>query len=162
MLFMGFYASSFWYSMGHARLCGGVIILLASYFRYLEFYSKLFDTLMWIVWLEQNRCSFEDIKKKLEQLKVLCQRSIFYWSQCWGFMDCFSLSEFMFSLRITSWFLFLCCLFMLSYVNHHEQLVFFLSLFINKITLIIYQNVYIMSQNPNAKEYSQSSYGNIQ
>ena len=42
---MGFYASSFWYSMGHARLCGGVIILLASYFRYLEFYSKLFDTL---------------------------------------------------------------------------------------------------------------------
>ena len=149
--------------MGHARLDGGIVILLASmawesYFEYLELDSRL----MWIVWLEQNRCSFEDIKKKLEELKVLCQRSIFYWPQCWGFMDCFSLFEFMFSLRITSWFLFLCCLFMLSYVNHHEQLVFFLSLFINKITLIIYQNVYIMTQNPNAKEYSQSSYGNIQ
>ena len=34
--------------MGHARLCGGVVIMLTSlawesYFRYLEFDSKLFD-----------------------------------------------------------------------------------------------------------------------
>ena len=99
---MGFYASGFWYSMGHVKLCGRVIILLASYFRYLEFDSKLFDTLMWIVWLERNQCSFEDIKKKLEELKVLYQRSLFDWSQCWGFMDCSSLFEFMFSLRINS------------------------------------------------------------
>lgn len=45
---MGFYALGFWCSMGHARFYGGVVILLASlawesYFKYLEFDSKLFD-----------------------------------------------------------------------------------------------------------------------
>ena len=43
-----FMGSGFWYPMGHARLCGGVVILLESlawdsYFRYFEFDSRLFD-----------------------------------------------------------------------------------------------------------------------
>ena len=47
--------------MGHARLDGGIVILLASmawesYFEYLELDSRL----MWIVWLEQNRRSLEN------------------------------------------------------------------------------------------------------
>ena len=29
---------------------------------------------MWIVWLERNRRSFEDIEKTLDELKVLCQQ----------------------------------------------------------------------------------------
>ena len=57
---------------------------------------------MWTVWLEQNRRSFEDTEKTLEELKVLCQCSLFEWSRCWGFTDYSSLSEFIFSLRLVS------------------------------------------------------------
>ena len=57
---------------------------------------------MWIVWLERNRRSFEDIEKTLDELKVLCQRSLLEWSHCWGFTDCSSLSEFMSSLSLVS------------------------------------------------------------
>ena len=32
---------------------------------------------MWILWLEWNRRSFEDTEKTLEELFVLCQRSLF-------------------------------------------------------------------------------------
>ena len=57
--------------------------------------------LMWIVWLERNRRSFENMKKTLDELKVLCQRNLFEWSCCWGFTDSSSLSKFMFSLRLS-------------------------------------------------------------
>ena len=55
---------------------------------------------MWIVWLERNRRSFEDNEKTLDELKVLCQRSLLKWSRCWGFTYCSSLSEFMLSLSL--------------------------------------------------------------
>ena len=92
--------------------------------------------LMWIVWLEWNRRSFENKEKTLYELKVLCQRSLFEWSHCWGFTRLYSsLSEFMFSLRLSFWSpsLLFCCLFYLFLVvHHHEQLVlvFFFSLII--------------------------------
>ena len=57
---------------------------------------------MWIVWLERNRQSFEDKEKTLEELKILCQRSLMEWSRCWGFTKCSSLSEFMPSLSLVS------------------------------------------------------------
>ena len=57
---------------------------------------------MWIVWLERNRRSFEDIEKTLDELKVLCQHSFFEWSRYCGFSDYSSLFEFMFSLRLVS------------------------------------------------------------
>ena len=57
---------------------------------------------MWIVWLERNRRSFEDNEKSLDELKVLCQRSLFEWSRCWGFVDCSSIIEFMLSLSLVS------------------------------------------------------------
>ena len=57
---------------------------------------------MWIVWLERNRRSFEDNEKTLDELKVLCQHSLFEWSRCWGFTDCSTLSEFMASLSLVS------------------------------------------------------------
>ena len=56
--------------------------------------------LMWIVWLERNHLSFEDNEKTLDELKVLCQRSLLEWSHCWSFTDCSSLSEFMSSLSL--------------------------------------------------------------
>ena len=56
--------------------------------------------------------SFEDNEKTLDELKVLCQRSLLEWSRCWCFTDCSSPSEFMFSLSLVSWVLVLmCCLF---------------------------------------------------
>ena len=61
---------------------------------------------MWIVWLERNRCSFEDNEKTLDKLKVLCQRSLLEWSRCWGFTDCSSLFEFMSSPSLVSTFFF--------------------------------------------------------
>ena len=57
---------------------------------------------MWIVWLERIRHSFEDNEKTLDELKVLCQRSLWEWSRCWGFIDCSSLSEFKSSLSLVS------------------------------------------------------------
>ena len=57
---------------------------------------------MLIVWLEQNRRSFEDNEKMLDELKVLCQRSLLEWSCCWVFTDYSSLSEFMSSLSLVS------------------------------------------------------------
>ena len=45
---MDSYASSFWHSLGYARIGGGVVILLASvtweaYLEYLEFDSRVFN-----------------------------------------------------------------------------------------------------------------------
>ena len=82
--------------------------------------------LMWIVWFEWNRCSFENMEKTLDELKVLCQCSLFEWSHCRGFTDSLSLSEFMFSFRLYFSFFspFFCYLFHLFLVvHHHEQLV---------------------------------------
>ena len=68
----------------------------------LNIWNLIPGCLMWIAWLEQNRLSFEDTEKTLEELKVLCQCSLFEWSCCWRFIDCSSLSKFMFSLRLVS------------------------------------------------------------
>ena len=57
--------------------------------------------LMWIVWLERNLRSFENMEKTLDELNILCQRDLFEWARCWGFTDFSSLSEFMFSLSLS-------------------------------------------------------------
>ena len=56
---------------------------------------------MWIVCLERNRRSFENMEKTLDELKVLCQRSLFEWAHCWDFTDSSSLSEFLISLSLS-------------------------------------------------------------
>ena len=111
---MDFYASGLWYSLGYARIGGGFVILLLSVAGLLScFYqwhgkhnSDIWNLvpggLMWIVWLERNRQSFEDKEKALDELKVLCHRSLLEWSRCWGFTDCSSLSEFLSSLNLVS------------------------------------------------------------
>ena len=38
--------------------------------------------LMWNVWTERNRRSFEDTGKSLDQLLELCKRTLFDWSRC--------------------------------------------------------------------------------
>ena len=78
---------------------GSVAGLLSCWHQWLgnlnsDIWNLVPGCLMWIVWLERNRRSFEDNKKTLDELKVLCQRSLFEWSRCWGFTDCSTLSEF--------------------------------------------------------------------
>ena len=52
--------------------------------------------LMWIVWTERNRHSFEDTEKSLVQLQTLCQKTLFNWSRCWGFLDCSTILKFIY------------------------------------------------------------------
>ena len=70
--------------------------------------------LMWTIWTERNRCSFEDNGKSLAQLLVLCQRTFFDWSWCWGFSNCSALMDFLLSLRIAQCLFTSVCFFLLS------------------------------------------------
>ena len=38
--------------------------------------------LMWVVWLERNRRSFEVLERTLDQLQVLSQNTLFEWAKC--------------------------------------------------------------------------------
>ena len=85
---------------------GSVAGLLSSWHQWLgkhnsEIWNLVPGCLMWIMWLERNRRSFEDKGKTLEELKILCQRSLMEWSHCWGFTESLSLLEFLFSLRLS-------------------------------------------------------------
>ena len=91
----------------HWVMLGSVAGLLSCWHQWLgkhnsDIWNLVSGCLMWIVWLEQNCRSFEDNEKTLDELKVLCQRSLWEWSCCWGFTDCSSLFEFMSSLSLVS------------------------------------------------------------
>ena len=101
---MDFYASGLWYSLGYAKIGGGLLSCWHQWLgkHNLDIWNLVPGCLMWIVWLERNRQSFEDKEKALDELKVLCHRSLLEWSRCWGFTDCSSLSEFLSSLNLVS------------------------------------------------------------
>ena len=91
----------------HWVMLGSVASLLSCWHQWLgnhnsDIWNLVPGCLMWIVWLERNCRSFEDNEKTLDELKVLCQRSLLEWSRCWSFTDCSSLSEFMSSLSLVS------------------------------------------------------------
>lgn len=60
----------------------------------------LFCWFHWLVWSERNRRAFEDEEKSVVQLLEFCQKTLFDWSRCWGFLDCSSLTDFISSIRI--------------------------------------------------------------
>ena len=66
----------------------------------LDIWNMIPNCLMWIVWMERTRRSFEDTEKSLVQLQTLCQKTLFDWSRCWGFLDCSTILEFISSLSI--------------------------------------------------------------
>ena len=89
----------------HWVMPGSVEGLLSCWHQWLgkhnsNIWNLIPGCIMWIVWLERNRRSFENKEKTLDELKVLSQRSLFEWSRCWGFTDCSTLFEFMASLKI--------------------------------------------------------------
>ena len=120
----------------HWVMLGSVAGLLSCWHQWLgkhnsNIWNLIPGCLMWIVWLGRNRRSFENMEKTLDELKVLCQCSLFGWARCWGFTDSSSLSKFMFSLRLSFWFpfiLFYYLFLLFLVVHHHEQLVLFLFL----------------------------------
>ena len=86
---------------------GSVAGLLSCFYQWhgkhnSDIWNLVPGCLMWIVWLERNRRSFENKEKTLDELKLLCHRSLLEWSCCWGFTDCSSLSEFLPSLSLIS------------------------------------------------------------
>ena len=87
--------------------------------------------LMWIVWTERNRRSFEDTEKSLIQLQALCRKTLFDWSRCWGFSECSTILEFISSLSIAlfKFFLVLCLLIVLFVAFPCVGFLLFFSLF---------------------------------
>ena len=65
-----------------------------------DIWNMIPGCLMWIVWTERNRRSFEDTEKSLVQLQALCQKTLFDWSRCWDFSECSTILEFISSLSI--------------------------------------------------------------
>ena len=105
------------------------------------FEDLILGCLMWIVWLERNHHSFENMEKTLDELKVLYQHSLFEQSCCWGFTNCSSLSEFMFPLNYLFDFLLLCFVvcficFLLFIIMNNLYFSFFL---INNSSQVTYQ-----------------------
>ena len=79
--------------------------LLFCWFHWLGKYSyDIWDLvpscLMWTIWSERNLRAFEDEEKTVIQLLEFCQRTLFDWSQCWSFSDCFTITDFISSIRI--------------------------------------------------------------
>ena len=56
--------------------------------------------LMWVVWMERNRHSFEAKEKSNVQLQAICHSTLFDWSRSWGSSTCSSVIEFLSSLCI--------------------------------------------------------------
>ena len=85
---------------------GSVVDLLFSWYHWHGKHSSdIWDLvpgcLMWTIWTERNRRSFEDKGKTVVQLLDLCHRTLFDWSRCWGFSDCSTLMEFLSSISFS-------------------------------------------------------------
>ena len=84
---------------------GSIVDLLFCWYHWLgkhssDIWNLVPDCLMWTIWTEQNRRSFEDKGKIVVQLLDLYQRTLFDWPRCWGLLDCFTLIDFLSSIRI--------------------------------------------------------------
>ena len=71
----------------HWVMLGSVAGLLSCWHQWLgkhnsNIWNLIPGCLMWIVWLERNRHSSENMEKTLDKLKVLYQHSLFEWSRC--------------------------------------------------------------------------------
>ena len=86
-------------------MLGSIVDLLFCWYHWLgkhsfDIWNLVSGYLMWTIWTEWNRQSFEDEGKSVVQLLEFCQRTLFDWSRCWGISDCFTLMDFLSSIRI--------------------------------------------------------------
>ena len=49
---------------------------------------------------EQNTRTFEDVEKSADFLKSLLVRTLFGWSRTWGFTQCISIFDFVYSISV--------------------------------------------------------------
>ena len=135
LLLFGLIAHSLWTYMlrlfGIDQVMSGLVAdLLFCWYHWLgkhssDIWNLVLGCLMWTIWTERNRRSFEDNGKSVVQLLDLCQRTLFDWSRCWGLSDCSTLMDFLLSIRIAQWLLVSFC-FLLLFVHYYELFVFFL------------------------------------
>ena len=71
------------------------------------------------------------------QLLEFCQRTPFDWSQCWGFSDCYTLMDFISSIRIDQGLLLSCCFFFFPLFTTMNSLCFSCFSFINNILFLL-------------------------
>ena len=86
-------------------MLGSIVDLLFCWYHWLgkhnsDIWNLVPGCLMWTIWTKRNRPSFEDEAKTVVQLLDLCERILFDWSWCWGFLDCSTLMDFLLSIRI--------------------------------------------------------------
>ena len=84
---------------------GSIVDLLFCWYHWLgkhslDIWDLVLSCLMWTIWTEWNRRSFEDEGKTVVQLLEFCQRTLFDWSHCWGYSDSSTLLDFLSSIRI--------------------------------------------------------------
>ena len=84
---------------------GFVVDLFFCWYHWLgkhnsDIWNLVLGCLMWNIWTEWNRRSFEDTGKSLDQLLELCKQTLFDWSRCWGLSDCSTITDFLLSLSI--------------------------------------------------------------
>ena len=86
-------------------MLGSIVDLLFCWYHWLrkhslDIWDLVLGCLMWTIWTEWNRRSFEDEGKTMVQLLEFCQRTLFDWSRCWGYSDSSTLLDFLSSIRI--------------------------------------------------------------
>ena len=69
-------------------MLGSIVDLLFCWYHWLrkhslDIWDLVLGCLMWTIWTEWNRRSFEDEGKTMVQLLEFCQRTLFDWSRCW-------------------------------------------------------------------------------
>ena len=122
---------------------GSVVDLLFCWYHWLgkhssDIWNLVPDCLMWTIWTEQNQRSFEDKGKIVVQLLDLYQRTLFDWSRCWGLLDCFTLIDFLSSIRIAQWLFVAACVFLFTTMN---------SLYFLAIPFLIIFSSYLSKKN---------------
>ena len=88
-------------------LSGNVADLLYSWWNGLGWHSSDIWNLvplwlMWLIWKERNRRTFEDVSSSNSQLLDCFILTLFDWSRAWGFTSSTSVIEFISSLSLSS------------------------------------------------------------
>ena len=67
--------------------------------------------LMWLIWQERKKWTFEDIERPLDLLWSLLFGTLFNWACIWGFTHCISIADFLHVVSFSSWSMCICFMF---------------------------------------------------
>ena len=141
---------NFWSVVGHTEIDSRFAFWLVELVRE-AFWNLVPLCLLWCIWREWNRRTFEDLDNSGDQMLASFSGTLFYWSRAWGLTTSDSLPSFLSSLsfvtNLLSGFL-LCFLFVLFFLYFLGLLyVFFMHRIAVRISNILtYQNKKISSK----------------